>query len=96
MKNFDEIKKIIENHKIELETRFKVKNIAVFGSYVRGDQNEKSDVDLIVEFKEPVGFEFIHLADYLEEILGNKVDLTTLDAIKPNRREYIMAELTYV
>jgi len=96
MKNLDEIKKIIAEHKQELEEKFKVKSIAIFGSYVRGEQNSQSDIDIIVEFKEPVGLLFVHLADYLEEILGVKVDLLTFDAIKPNRKKYIIDKLIYV
>jgi len=96
MKRIEEIKRIINEHKQELEERFKVKNIAIFGSYVRGEQSPQSDIDVIVEFKEPVGFLFIHLADFLEEILETKVDLLTPEAIKPNRRKYIMEELVYV
>jgi predicted nucleotidyltransferase len=96
MKTLEEIKKIIQQHRHELEEKYKVKKIAIFGSYARSEQNKESDLDIVVEFKEPVGFLFIHLADFLEEILGVKVDLTTPDAIKPNRRKYIMEELTYV
>ncbi|MDD2890138.1 MAG: nucleotidyltransferase family protein [bacterium] len=96
MKNLDEIERIIKSRKKELEEKFKVKNIAIFGSYVRAEQNKESDIDILVEFKEPVGFLFIHLADYLEELLGVKVDLLTPDAIKPNRRKYIMEDLVYV
>jgi len=96
MKELKELKEIIQQHKQILEERYKVKNIAVFGSYVRGEQTEISDLDILVEFKEPVGFLFIHLADFLEEILGVKVDLLTPDAIKPNRRKYIMENLVYV
>ncbi len=96
MGQLEQIKKIINQHRRELEETYKVRKIAIFGSYARGDQNEKSDIDIIVEFKEPVGFTFIHLADFLEEILNRKVDLLTPDAIKPNRRKYIMKELTYV
>ena len=96
MKRIEEIKRIINKHRQELEGRFKVKSIAIFGSYVRGEQSPQSDIDILVEFKEPVGFLFIHLADFLEEILGTKVDLLTPEAIKPNRRKYIMEELVYV
>ncbi|MEO0112622.1 MAG: nucleotidyltransferase family protein [candidate division WOR-3 bacterium] len=96
MKNIEEIIKIIRKHKKELEEKFKVKSIAIFGSYVRNEQNEKSDIDILVEFSEPVGFEFFRLARFLEEILETKVDLVTFDAIKPNRRKYIMEELIYV
>ena len=96
MKTIEEIKKIINQNKRILENKYKVKKIAIFGSYVRGEQTEKSDVDILVEFKEPVGFLFIHLADFLEEILGVKVDLITFEAVKPNRRKYIMEEIVYV
>jgi len=96
MKTFEEIKEIIKQHRQELEEKYKAKSIAIFGSYIRGEQNDKSDIDILVEFKEPVGFLFIHLADFLEEILKVKVDLVTPDAIKPNRRKYIMEDLTYV
>lgn len=96
MKSLEELKEILTRHKEVLEKKFKVKNMAIFGSYVRGEQNQESDVDILVEFQEPVGFLFIHLADYLEEILGAKVDLLTPDAIKPNRRRYIMEDLVYV
>ncbi|MDP3025493.1 MAG: nucleotidyltransferase family protein [candidate division Zixibacteria bacterium] len=96
MREIKELKEIIKQHRQELEQRFKVKTIAIFGSYARGEQTKESDVDVLVEFSGPVGFLFIHLADYLEEILGVKVDLITPEAIKPNRRKYIMEDLTYV
>ncbi|MBC7321187.1 nucleotidyltransferase family protein [bacterium] len=96
MKTLEEIKDIINQHREELEERFKVKSIAIFGSYSRGEQTPQSDIDILVEFKEPVGFLFIHLADFLEEILGIKVDLLTPDAIKPNRKEYIAKDIIYV
>lgn len=96
MKNLEELKKIINEHKKELEEKYKVKSIAIFGSYVKNEQNTESDIDILVEFKEPVGLLFIHLADYLEEILGVKVDLLTPEAIKPNRKKYIMEKLVYV
>jgi len=95
MRTLEEIREILQLHREVLEKKYKVKRIAIFGSYARGEQEEKSDVDLLVEFKEPVGFLFFHLADYLEEILGVKVDLVTPEAIKPNRRDYIMKDLIY-
>jgi len=96
MKSLSELKDIIDHHRNELEDKYKVKNIAVFGSFARGEHTPESDIDILVEFKEPVGFLFIHLADFLEELFGTKVDLLTPDAIKPNRREYVMEDLTYV
>ena len=96
MKDIEVIKEIINNYRNVLEETYKVKKIALFGSYIRGEQNKESDVDILVEFKDPVGLLFIHLADFLEHILGLKVDLITPDAIKPNRREIIKKELIYV
>ncbi|MEM3407759.1 MAG: nucleotidyltransferase family protein [Nitrososphaerota archaeon] len=96
MKNINELKEIIRKHRKELEEKFKVKSIAIFGSYARNEQKETSDVDILVEFSEPVGLLFFHLADYLEEILEVKVDLLTPDGIKPSRRKYIMENLVYV
>ena len=96
MKSLEEVKRIINIYRKELEEKFKVKNIAIFGSYARGEQTPQSDIDIIVEFKEPVGMLFIHLADFLEEILGIKVDLLTSEAIKKNRIKYIKEELIYV
>jgi predicted nucleotidyltransferase len=96
MKNLKEITAILADHKAELELRFKVKALRIFGSYVRGDHTPGSDLDVMVDFAEPVGFEFIHLADYLEKILGMPVDLTTEDAIKPNRLRYIREHIINV
>lgn len=96
MKTLTEIKNTLTKHKEKLKQNYKVKKIGIFGSYARGEQKETSDVDVLVEFEEPVGFAFIHLADSLEELLGLKVDLTTKDAIKPNRWKYIKDDLVYV
>jgi len=96
MKTLEEIKNILALHQKELEEAFKVKRLAIFGSYARGEQTEASDLDILVEFREPVGFEFFRLARFLEEILQIKVDLVTPDAIKENRRKYIEEDLTYV
>lgn len=54
-----------------------VARIGVFGSYARGTATETSDVDLVVEFARPIGFKFMELADYLERLLGKRVDLLT-------------------
>ncbi|HON71781.1 MAG TPA: nucleotidyltransferase family protein [bacterium] len=96
MKSLEELKEIIDSHRKELEDKYYVKSIAIFGSYTRNEQTPESDVDILVEFSKPVGLLFVHLADYLEEILGVKVDLMTPEAIKPNRRRYILEELIYV
>lgn len=70
--------------------------MAVFGSISRGDNNDKSDIDILVDFTEPIGIDFIDLADELENILKHKVDLVTRNAIKPKYFAQIKDELQYV
>ena len=96
MKTVKQIKKILIQHKKELADRYKVKEIGIFGSYVRGEEKDKSDLDILVEFNEPIGLKFIELAEFLENILGVKIDLVSKGAIKPNRWKYIEEDLVYV
>ena len=77
-----------------MEKQFKVKEIGIFGSYVRGEQEDKSDMDILVEFREPVGFfTFLDLEEYLTELLGIKVDLVSKKALKPRIGKYILQEM---
>lgn len=91
------IKRVLGLHKREFEEKFKVKEIGVFGSYVRGEQRNGSDLDVLVEFKEPVGlFEFMDLEEYLENILKINVDLVSKKALKPRIGEHILREVVYI
>jgi len=96
MKTLNEITSILQEHKEWLRQNYKVSSIGVFGSFARGDQKEMSDVDLLVDFYEPVGWEFIDLVAHLENILGMKVDLTTTPALKKQIRDTILEELVPV
>ncbi|WP_083421941.1 nucleotidyltransferase family protein [Arsenicibacter rosenii] len=69
---------------------------ALFGSYADGTATANSDIDILVEFNQPVGFEFIDLAIELEDILQKRVDLVTRQAIKPKLMPFIMSQLQYV
>jgi predicted nucleotidyltransferase len=69
--------------------------IGIFGSYARGEQTEDSDVDLLVEFSAPVGWEFTDLKRRLEEILGVRVDLVTVPALRPEFRDDVLNEVVY-
>ena len=89
------IKETLKRCKPILREKFKVKEIGIFGSYVRGEESEESDVDILVEFAEPIGWEFIDLVEYLEEILGRKVDLVTVRALKPQIKDKILKEVVY-
>lgn len=97
MKTLNEIKKLLAKHIEILEDKYKVKSIGVFGSFVRGKQKKRSDIDILVEFSEtPDLFEFMDLQEYLEKILGSKIDLVTKDAIKPLIKDRILSEVVYV
>lgn len=92
-----EFKKIISQHRKELENRFNVEKIGLFGSYVRGEESEESDLDILVEFKEPISlFEFMELEEYLEEILKIKVDVVSKKGLNPYIGEQILNEVVYV
>jgi predicted nucleotidyltransferase len=82
MKTLEEIKRILAEHKSEIRKKYGVVIVGFFGSYARGEQNETSDVDIIVELERPIGLKFYELCDYLENILGIKVDVLTLSALK--------------
>ena len=80
-----------------LRREYSVERIGLFGSYVRGDQEEGSDVDLLVDFERPVGlFRFVSLRDYLSERLGTRVDLATVAALKADFRERVLGTVQYI
>jgi predicted nucleotidyltransferase len=92
----DEVVRILTEHRSEL-SHLGVKSLALFGSAVRGESGEGSDVDLLVEFSRPVGlFEFIDVKEFLEGILGRPVDLATPDSIHPRLRERVLREALHV
>ena len=97
-KKLKEIEAILRKHKEELRERFGVRSIAIFGSYARGEETELSDVDILVEFEGPIGWEIIDLKDYLEELLGLPVDLITKNAVMSRKGlwEHIKEDLVYV
>jgi predicted nucleotidyltransferase len=96
MKDLASIKQVLTDIKPELQRRFHVRAIGVFGSYARGDQQPDSDIDIIVDFSQQVGIEFIDLADFIEGKLANRVDLVSRKGIKPPYLKSIEAEIAYV
>ena len=95
MKSRKEVEKILKKKKSFLKKKFNVEEIGIFGSYARGEQSSNSDVDILVKFSDNIGWEFIDLKEYLEEILGLKVDLVTIKALKPQLKDSILRELVY-
>ncbi len=97
MMTIKDVKKTLATNKKNLAVKYKVKSIGVFGSFVHGKQKKKSDIDILVEFKETVDFfEFLDLEEHLEKLLGIKVDLVTKRALKPYIRDNILKETVYV
>lgn len=88
--------KILRQYKPALKEKYNVDKIGVFGSYSRGEQKEDSDIDVLVEFFEPIGlFDFVGLQMELSEQLGKKVDLATKNALKPLIKDSILNDLIY-
>ena len=97
MKTFEEIENLLSQNKAELGRRFNVGEMAVFGSYARNEQNKESDIDILVDFKEPIGLlRFIELENYLSDLLGVKVEVVTRKALKPRIGKYILQELVKI
>lgn len=95
MKTVHEIRKTLAKHKTALKERFNVRRIGIFGSYVRGTETRTSDIDILVDLYEPIGWEFIDLKEFLEKVLGMNVDLVTTKALKPQLRDVILREVVY-
>lgn len=96
MSQLAEIKKVLEQLKPELAQKFHVRTIGLFGSVVRGDFSPASDIDILVDFDQPIGIEFIDLADYMEQRLQKKVDLVSRKGVKEQYFKAIEEDIIYV
>ena len=95
--SLDDILNTLRDHLPELRERYGVTSMGVFGSYVRGQERKRSDLDVLVEFEQaPSMFRFIELQEYLSELLGVKVDLVMQRALKPGIGQRILAEVVPV
>jgi predicted nucleotidyltransferase len=100
----DDVVKALKKEWPYLREKYGVTRLALFGSFAKGAAQETSDIDLLVELAQPLGFEFIDLADYLEQVFGRKVDIATFDSWRrsfanPRRRpiaEDVERNLLYV
>lgn len=95
--NANQVKTEINSQLPYLTKKYHVKRLGVFGSVARNEAGKTSDVDMLVEFKSPVGFfDFIRLENYLTKTLGRKVDLVTKKALKPTIKNDILNDTVYV
>ena len=86
------ITKTLKDNKVDLITRYHLKSIGIFGSFTREDFREESDIDILIDYENPIGIEFIDLADELEKILKCKVDLVSKNGIKQKYFEEIIGK----
>ncbi|MCS6907099.1 MAG: nucleotidyltransferase family protein [Anaerolineales bacterium] len=93
MLNREEVIALLRQHYAHLATQYGIRRIGLFGSFARGESDEASDVDLVVEFERPIGFRFVELAEYLENLLGRKVDLLTPVGVSQIRLPWIATEI---
>lgn len=97
MKTLEEIKQLLKQSKSVLQENYKVTELGIFGSYVRGEQTEKSDVDVLIDYeKAPTLFKLVELCSYLNELMGMKVDVVTKKGLKPRIRERVLSEVVYL
>lgn len=97
MKTLAEIKDYLGRQKAKLAAQYKVKELGIFGSYVRGDQQAYSDLDILIDFDEyPSLLEFIGLEQALSEQLDLPVDLVMKSDLKPRLRQRILQEVVYL
>lgn len=96
MKSREDIVKTLTAGKPALSKKFKIRSMALFGSFARGDAGPDSDVDILVDVDPSIGLEFVSLAERIQEALGLPVDLVSSRAVKPAYRKEIESELIYV
>ena len=97
MKDFEGFKQTINKHRKILRKKYGVKEIGIFGSYIRGKTRKNSDLDILVDFDRNIDLlQFVNLENHFSDILGVKVDLVMKDALKPRIGRHILTEVIYI
>jgi len=98
MKDVKDIRTILETYKPILKEKFKIKELGVFGSFVRGEETAKSDIDILVDFeRDGKTFDnYMNLKYFLQELFGLEVDLIMKGALKEELKDRILSEVLYV
>ena len=86
----------LKKAKPELEKKYPLKKIGVFGSYARGEETDKSDIDIAVEIDGCMGLSFVVMADEIESLFGIKTDVVPIRSLKPEYLKQIGKEIVYV
>ena len=99
MEPLETIKAQLINLKPSLQREYHITELGIFGSYVRGEQTEDSDIDILVEFEPDFRFGLVtycHIENELSDSLGRKVDLVMKKALKPRIGKQILKEVIYL
>lgn len=97
MKSLDEIKEILAEHKEQLKEKYNIGEIGIFGSYIKGEHKEISDIDILVEFEKPISLlKLVNMENYLSELLGIKVDLVPKRDLREELKDIILKETVYI
>jgi len=99
MKKIEEIKRVLKEYKEELKKKYGIKEIGIFGSYIRQEQSKDSDLDILVGFEPDAKMDlikFVELENHISELLEVKVDLVMESALKPRIGKYILREVVYL
>ncbi len=96
MSELNKIKQQLSQMKLELNEKFHVNSIGLFGSIVRDDYTANSDIDIIVDFSQPIGIEFVDLADLIERKLQKNIDLVSKKGVKEKYFRTFESEIIYV
>jgi len=91
------ILEILKDRKPDLQKRYPISEMGLFGSYARGDFNEHSDIDILVDFNARIdGFDYIRLAHELEDLFKYKIDLVSRNGIKSRYLPFVEKNLIHV
>jgi hypothetical protein len=97
MKTRDEVLQILAHQKSALLETYQITKLGLFGSYARGEQNDDSDVDVLVEYEQaPSLYRLLELRDDLSELLSIRVDVVTRNGLKARIKERVLAEVIYL
>lgn len=98
-KNVDEIKRILKENFNFLKENYKIRKIGIFGSYIIREEDEKSDIDILIEIEENSNLtllDIVRIERFLSKILGKKVDLLTIDSLSPYIKLKILKEVEFI
>jgi len=99
VKSVEEVKAILKEHKAEVMQKYQVREIGIFGSFVRGEQKRRSDIDILVEFAPrniPGLITLCEMERYLQRLLRKKVDVVIKSGIRPELKKVILKEVVYI